>query len=269
MSLSAGRRAVVASLFATLFAACGGGGTSPAAPSETPAPPTGGGDVPASLAFVAGPSPRFILIDISSQRFGVLGSFSQRQDGAMTQLAADSLSGSTAEIRDVAADPTQAMGSWTQGTVTRGLSARTLRGGASDDVVHYQAYNLLDKLPTTGSFVCAEGLFTTPTLVGSGDASILLSKTTGSATFTPGADGVAISLTVNLEANGGTATAVFDSKLESPTTTAIQGDAFGTGNSSIIGVGDGGNGSVLVVAAFSAVVDGGVVYQGMASLRCK
>jgi hypothetical protein len=94
------------------------------------------------LAFVPGTSPRFMLIGLSSQSFGVLASFSQRQDGAMT-----------------------------------GLAANTLR--------------------------------------------------------------------------------------------AIGGDAFGTGQSSIIGVGDGGNGSFLVVAAYSVVVDGGVVYQGMANLRCK
>jgi hypothetical protein len=221
------------------------------------------------LAFVPGTSPRFMLIGLSSQSFGVLASFSQRQDGAMTGLAANTLSGATAEVRDIGSDPSRAVGRWTQGTVTTGLNTRTLPGGDSNDVFHYQAYNLLERFPTTGSVVCAEGLFSTPTFAGSGPGSILVATATGSATFTPGANGVAVSLTVNLVANGGTGTGVFNATLDSPSTTAIGGDAFGTGQSSIIGVGDGGNGSFLVVAAYSVVVDGGVVYQGVANLRCK
>jgi hypothetical protein len=34
-------------------------------------------------------------------------------------------------------------------------------------------------------------------------------------------------------------------------------------------VGDGGNGSFLVVAAYRAAVAGGATYQGVVSLRCK
>jgi hypothetical protein len=267
-----GRRAVMASLFAALLAACGGGAGSPATaepPAPPPPPPSGGGDVPAALAFVPGTSPRFMLIGLSSQSFGVLGSFTQRNDGAMTALAANTLSGAPVEIRDIGSDPSRAVGRWTQGTVTAGLNSRTLTGGDSNDVFHYQVYNLPAELPTTGNVVCAEGVFSTPTFVGSGPGSILAATAAGSATFTPGANGVAIRLTINLEANGGTGTAVFDATLESPSTTALGGDAFGTGQSSIIGVGDGGNGSFLVVAAYSAVVDGGVVYQGVGSLRCK
>lgn len=270
------RHVVVASLLAAMLAACGGGGadTPTAAAGDTPVPlPSGGGGsgpgvgVAAPVPFVAGASPRFMLFEMFSQIFGGMSSFTQREDGAMVALGGNTLTGA-ALVNDIAGDASRAVGRWSRGTATTTVKTQTLLGG--NDAYHYQVFNLLERLPTTGNVVCGEGLFSTPTYVGGGGENAARTATVNaSATFTPGPNGVAVSLTINLAAGGGRGTAVFNGTIEQPLSTVIDGGIGGMAQGSALGVGDGGNGSFLVVSAYRAALTSGALYQGMASLRCK
>lgn len=209
-----------------------------------------------------------MLHEMSSQISGGMSSFTQREDGAMTALGNNTLTGA-ALVKDIGGDASRAVGRWSQGTVTTSVKTQTLLGG--NDAYHYQVFNLLERLPTTGNVVCGEGLFSTPTYLGNGGENPAPTATVNaSATFTPGPDGVAVSLTINLAAGGSTGTAVLNGTIQQPLATVIVGGIGGGARpGGTLGVGDGGNGSFLVVSAYRAALASGALYQGMASLRCK
>lgn len=260
-----------------LLSACGGGGGGGAGvppafvpPPVTPQPAgpqaiTNSGSV--SAKFVRGERARYQLFGVGSQSFGVLRESEQADSGAMTRLNDVTLTGTTA-TKEINGDASFALGRWVAGTVTRSSGAETLTG-MDNRAYHYVALNELKELPTSGSPACDAGVFTSPTYVGGGSgAAANAGAATGSATLTFGSDGAAVTGAITLKVGDATTTVNFNTKVASPSSTAVNGALLSGGSGTSITLGDHGAGAYVMAVGFAGALPSGARYLGMAKFRC-
>ncbi len=276
-------RPFAAIALAALLAACGGGGggsqDNGAAPgsSQDSSGATGDATAPAnqdtgsvSTGFVASVSgtQAYFYQAIGTQSFGLLKTFTQSSSGAMTALNDTTLTGPAARTQDISGDAFSTQGRWTQGTVNRAGSSRVLAG---NEAVHYVAFNRHNAFPDTGTFQCDAGRFTTPTYAGG--TQVPASAQTGSAsssgaTLRFGSTGAVVSASYTVQAGTASDSRSLNVTIPSPTSMSIQGAYLGGNQGSAWSVGDGGNGTYLVVGAYRSMLSNAAIYQGVVTLRC-
>jgi hypothetical protein len=259
-----------------LHACGGGGGGSTGAPLALPpasavspaAPPPATADSGAvSAPFARGERARYQLFGVGSQSFGVLSQSEQAASGAMTRLNDVTLTGSST-TKEINGDANFAIGRWVAGTVTRSSGAETLTG-ADNRAYHYVALNELKALPETGSTTCDAGVFTRPTYVGGGSGIAANSgDAAGSATLAFGSEGGIVTGVVNLKVGDATGTVNFDTKVKSPSSTAITGGVLGGGAGAAIMLGDHGAKAYAIAVGYAATLPSGARYVGIAKFRC-
>jgi hypothetical protein len=273
--------------------ACGGGGggdnaeqavpMAPAAPetvetspvASTPAPAPAPSPVTGSVSapFKAGVSPGFFLTGLSVQSVGNPGAFVQQDSGSVTTVGAYSLVGDAA-VRDISGDTTFAMGRWAAGTMTSSSSSDAL-SESSNAASHYLMINRsAGTLPTSGTLACDAGVFTTPSAISSGGASLgaenFFGTSTGSATLTFTPDNAQLAATVLTKNTNSSGTGNFSAKLTSPTSIQFSGQSIGLGaTSAFLGLGDGTNGTYLVGGSYIVKLASGVGYTGVFKFTCK
>lgn len=260
------------------LAACGGGGgggddqAAQAPGGGTVAPPapqqqdTGGVSAPFVAQTAANPG--YFMQGAGAQIVGRLDTFTQTASGAMTALNDTRLTGSPAVTQDIGGDAFYALGRWTLGTATSGTGTTVLAG--NNAAAHYVAFNRLATLPTSGTFACNGGSFTAPTYIGGASVqpADYTGTATGSATLTFTSAGAVVSGSYRVQAGSAFETGTLELTVATPTSTALNGGYFGGNSGSVVGIGDGGNGTYLVVISYTSLLSNGTRYQGVAALRC-
>lgn len=264
-----------------LLHACGGGGGggsgapaafAPIGAAPTPAPaasaPASGDSGSVSEPFGRSGRARYQLLSVGSQSFGALSQSEQAASGAMTRLNENTLTGASV-TKEINGDANFALGRWVAGTVTRTSGAETLTG-TDNRAYHYVALNELKALPETGSTTCDAGVFTSPTYVGGGSGVMANSgAATGSATLAFGSEGAAVAGSLKLMVGDAAGTVNFDTKVKSPSSTAITGSFLGGGAGAAITLGDHGSSAYAIAVGYAATLPSGARYMGMAIFRCK
>jgi len=261
-----------------LLAACGGGGGGDGQEAQAPGSGTGGTAAPqqqdtggVSAPFVAqtAATPGYFMQGAGAQIVGRLDTFTQSASGAMTALNDARLSGSPSVTQDIGGDAFYAVGRWTLGTVTSGNRTTVLAG--NNAAAHYVAFNRLAAFPTAGTFACNGGSFTAPSYIGGASVQPVdyAGTATGSATLTFTSAGAVVSGSYRVQAGSAFETGTLELTVATPTSTALSGGYFGGNSGSVVGVGDGGNGTYLMVISYTSLLSNGARYQGVAALRCK
>ena len=265
------KRTALAALFASsalLLQACGGGGSdggnsgpaaaTPDSSATNPAPTATAASV---AAFNPGAAPRFQLIN---NKFGIssgLGKFTQQKDGAVTDLNGSTLTGQ-AKVEDIRGDNSFALGRWVGGTANTISGPQTLTG-VGRGTYHYVVYNVLESLPTSGSFQCDGGAFSTPT------SDSQTGSASGNATLSFSDTGAAISGQVNVMSGSASASATLNTSGLIAKDYGITGAYDERGSGAKLQVADAGNGGYAVVGSYRAVAPDGVDYAGVFRFACK
>ena len=282
---------VSAAALAGVLAACGGGGGDDPAAAPAPTPNPAPAPAPAADAntgsvdanFVAGATPRYVVLGITQRISDPRTAVPVVQDaaGVVTTLGLITLTGnpiatgSPKVTKEIAGDATYAQGRWVQGMVTTSPGTFfTLKGTAANEAVHYLAYNTLATFPTTtpAPLVCGAARVTAPTYVSGGAAGVSTATgtATGTATLSFSAAGADVSVTVNGSASGSTGSVTRSQILATPTAFAITGTILSSGGGgALMAVGDGAAGRYLVVAAYKVALANGASHQGVASYLCQ
>lgn len=248
------------------MAAAPPGAASGAAGSADPAPANAdSGSV--SAPFARGERARYLLLGVGAQSFGVLSQSEQAASGAMTRLNDNTLTGSSA-TKEINGDANFAIGRWAAGTVTRSSGSETLTG-ADNRAYHYVALNELKALPASGNTTCDAGVFTSPTYVGGGSGAASNSgAATGSSTLAFGSEGAAVTGAVKVMVGDAIGTVNFDTKVKSPSSTAVTGSFLSAGPGAGITLGDHGGGAYAIAVGYAATLPSGARYMGVAKFRC-
>lgn len=262
-----------AALVCTL-AACGGGGsggdTTPILVPVLPAPTAVVNTGTVSAPFVAGTSPRFLLVGAALQSSGPATPVVQNAAGVVTTLGSNTFTGSPIATEEISGDASYAQGRWVQGTVTTSSGATTLTG-TSNDAYHYVAFNQLAALPTTGAPSCAAGRMTAPTYIGGSTSGITANSgtATGTAILSFSATGAAITVSVAAQAGGSSGTVNGTTTIASPMVSGITGLYFGGGAGTQLTLGTSGASKYIVASAYKVTLANGANYQGVATFLCQ
>ncbi|WP_143047796.1 hypothetical protein [Variovorax sp. YR266] len=242
------------------------GAASGAAGSADPAPANAdSGSV--SAPFARGDRARHLLLGVGAQSFGVLSQSEQAASGAMTRLNDNMLTGSSA-TKEINGDANFAIGRWAVGMVTRNSGAETLTG-ADNRAYHYVALNELKALPASGNTTSDAGVFTSPTYVGGGSGTAVNSgAATGSSTLAFGSEGAAVTGAVKVTVGDAIGTVNFDTKVKSPSSTAVTGSFLSAGPGAGITLGDHGSNAYAIAVGYAATLPSGARYMGVAKFRC-
>lgn len=273
--------AVVAAMAA--LQGCGGGGhggadaagaiTPPASndavatevQAQTQAPT--GDDGAVTARFAANENARYMLLAASSQSFGnKLTDSAQADSGAMTRLGANALSGASQTV-NIAGDANFALGRWVSGTVTRSSGADTLTGDDAQSY-HYVAFNGVAALPASGDVNCAGGVFTEPTYAAGSTTADKKGSASGAASVTFGADGGSVQGSINVTVGGETVSVKLPAAITQASATQFAGSMLGGGAGTALTLADAGNGTYALVVAYTAQLQSGARYTGLARLAC-
>lgn len=220
-----------------------------------------------SAKFARGDRARYQLLGVGVQAFGALSQSEQAASGAMTRLNDNTLTGAST-TKEIGGDANFAIGRWTAGTVARSSGAETLTG-ADNRAYHYLALNELKDLPASGKATCDAGVFTNPTYVSGGNGANPNSGTaSGSSSLAFGSDGAAVGGAVKVTVGDAVGTVNFDTRIKSPSSTAITGSFLGAGAGAAITLGDHGGGAYVVALGYAATLPSGARYVGVAKFRC-
>lgn len=245
----------------TALTACGGGGSGGGAGNGsggTDSPPSGGsgggnsGSITALFASTA--APRYHLISSTGQTFGALTGQQQLNDGAVIKINDNSLDGDNRSVRDIAGDANFALGRWNAGTVTRSNGTTETLTGTQGSDYHYVLFNTLSAFPSSGTYNCDTGSFTTPRR-STGTVGPVSGTVMGSANVSFGSNGANVSGALTITASN-SATVSLNSNPNSSTTTAFTGGYLSNGSGAAIQIGDGGSPAVTVVGSYVAKIDG-------------
>jgi hypothetical protein len=273
MKIHTSRKTALALLCASsvlLLQACGGGDDDSGAPAgdSSGSTPTASGTANSGSVtadFQRGAAARYQLVGVAFQRFGRLDSHVQ-EAGAITKINDTVLSGQTA-VQGISGDASFAAGRWVAGTLTTTSGAETLPG-SDNRSYHYVVYNGLETFPTSGSFSCDGGAFTTPSRDGGPASAPQTGSTSGNATLTFNAEGATVAGTLTVAAGSGASVAL-DAAGLSPSSTRITGSYLNNGSGAGIQVGDAGGGAYAVVGSYRAKTADGAGYIGIFRFACK
>lgn len=220
-----------------------------------------------SASFARGERARYLLLGVGAQSFGVLSQSEQAASGAMTRVNDNTLTGSSA-TKEINGDANFAIGRWAAGTVTRSSGAEILTG-ADNRAYHYVALNELKALPTSGNTTCDAGVFTSPTYVDGGSGAAANSgAATGSSSLAFGGEGAVVAGAVKVTVGDAVGTVNFDTKVKSPSSTAVTGSFLGAGAGAGITLGDHGSNAYAIAVGYAATLPSGARCMGVAKFRC-
>ncbi|MFC0402291.1 hypothetical protein [Paraburkholderia rhizosphaerae] len=268
------KRLLLSVMLASSFgiAGCGGGHDAPSnsagdqtAQTNTDTTPT---PTAATAPFAKAQAARYIWIGNGASVVGTLASLSQTASGAVTVINNISLTGEVA-VNDVYGDTFFAMGRWAKGTVTSGDKTSVL-DGVSNAAAHYVLVNDLAMLPTSGSYHCDSGKYTAPTYIAGSKvpSSAYAGASTGSATLAFDTTGATAAISLQTSAGGSAGAANSTATIKSPSATSV-GSFISSQPAGIeITLGDGGDGKVLIVAAYKTTLNNGAQYQGVGVFNC-
>ncbi|MEG1769076.1 MAG: hypothetical protein RR311_11470 [Comamonas sp.] len=248
----------------SLLQACGGdGGGDPAASNATASK----GLAPAgsvSAKFVANENARSILLSKNAQALGSAVPTEQADNGAMLRIGTRTLSGAHRTL-DIAGDAHFALGRWVKGTLTHEKDSVTLQG-KDHESYHYIVYNRLAALPREGRLQCKSVAATTPT--GASDSRQKVDPPSGSAQVTFDANGAAIEGTMQVRADGQSASVSLATKIEDPGSMSVTGHMFANGQGAAVALANQGDAVPGLVVGYRAQLPGGDLYLGVARFVC-
>lgn len=251
------------------LAACGGGDGDDHTSIDKPAGQQGTGDTNPSrvkAAFVKGSAPRYLLTTSTTQSAGRLDAFEQQTTGEVITMNGHALSGSDRAIVDIAGDTAFAIGRWSKGSAVIASSTKTI--GATGTSVHYAVYNAADAFPTSGSFTCDAGQFTTPTLEEAPGAELGQAKGSAALSFDASGAQLDASITVTLaDGSSGTESAT-GRKLGAPTMITYTGGMLSGSSGLQLATGQGADASKQRVLVAYVVKVGASKYRGVAMFNC-
>lgn len=284
---------VVLPLVAAL-AACGGGGTDgskDAAPlgaggkfkvgetvdGRASATATAQGPAPASAASAAvaavtapvliTPSSRFLILgnDINEANLVEMG-IAQRPDGGVVMMDNLSLIGTDASVDSIAGDASFAMGRWAQGTFRLFSFDQPIPAGSTG--YHYIVFDRVTAFPSSGSYTCGAGTFTSPSRMAGSSQPTGLATGTASLSFSPA--GAIVQATIQVRANG-VMGSVTESTANEPLETPdhffkTPGFRDSIGNGMLLTTGAAPGNAIRVVASYQVPLRAG--YRGMATFVC-
>ncbi|OWQ48858.1 hypothetical protein CDL60_02925 [Roseateles noduli] len=213
-----------------------------------------------------GTTARYQFVGVSQQASGRVDTFEQTTDGGVVTLNAQTLTGATRAVADVAGDETFAIGRWSKGTATTSSGSSTIESSVNA-AYHYAVYNVAAAFPATGAYKCDDGRFSSPSLV-NGTSSVYFGKGSGTAALSFSATGASVDVSITTTAGSQQATVSATARtIATPLTTAITGNYFGGGEGMSLSIGEGGTNKLRIVAAFQAKA-GDSSYRGVATFNC-
>jgi hypothetical protein len=230
---------------------------------------SGSGDQGGVVApFVSSGASVAMLIYPEDQKFSIVSPSQQADDGAMTMISGNTLSGNYA-IQDIAGNASFAIGRWVKGDVTLNSGTTDTLTGADGRAYHYIAYEELSSFPTK-SLLCTARNYTMPTYTNGGRGAALtgtLATTTGATTivFNNSLSGT-LNGSITVNANGETINIPFPINLVPRLMTTNSLSSSGTK----IGVelADAGDGAYALAVQYTAVMPSGARYIGVVRLYC-
>lgn len=244
-----------------LLQACGGDGDpTPSAAGDKGLAP--GGSV--SAKFVDNENARAILLSKGEQSLGSAVPTDQADNGAMLRIGTRTLSGAHQTL-DIAGDAHFALGRWVKGTLTHEKDSVTLQG-KDHESYHYIVYNRLAALPREGQLQCKSVAATTPT--GASDSRQKVDPPSGSAQVTFDANGAAIEGTMQVRADGQSASVSLATKIEDPGSMSVTGHMFANGQGAAVALANQGDAVPGLVVGYRAQLTGGDLYLGVARFVC-
>ena len=242
------------------------GGTTPV-DTTPPAPPTNPGSSGAvSSPYVATATSRYIMLGWAEDSVYLLSSpVAQQNDGAVVQIADKSLTGDLA-VRDIAGDQNFALGRWAFGTVRRSVIVKDIT--TNDTGYHYVVFNGMTAFPSSGTYTCDAGTFTTATRnFGSGSMTV---ASTGTASISFSASGATVQASVESTGNNArykVSTPTAGTVIQGPDYRSVSGGFNATQPGLMLTLGEGGNGKVRLMMGFQTEV-GGSDYRGIGVFTC-
>ncbi|WP_432725857.1 hypothetical protein [Variovorax sp. W6] len=233
-----------------------------------------------SARFIPNANARYLLLAPGGSAFeagGELTASEQAASGAMMRLSNTSLAdydpegGPTTLIRttrDINGNATYALGRWMSGTVSSTFWIEKLSGTDYRNY-HYLVFNRLVAWPTSGTYACDGGVFTSPTYLSGGPTGIpgRGRVTAASVTLTFDTYSAVINGTLNVAAGIETGTLNLSATPQSALTTPFVYSNRQTYISAALGDA-GSNSTALIALGYITTLPSGSRYYGVARFLC-